>query len=204
MRFLCIFLIRCYQVALSPLKRFVLGDHGACRYEPSCSSYGIDAIRSHGLKGLALTLHRICRCHPWGAFGYDPVPGRVRWKHLAGISFSHADALAHATAVSGAVLEKNGHLIAEGDSCKAAISTAQRGSKGASGSTCYCTTDLSNEDATALRNANVAKIVLNRNPTASLREALKQSDIAIFMEVTYPRSKNGNSPGRYDKEDSEI
>ncbi|MFS8615238.1 MAG: membrane protein insertion efficiency factor YidD [Solitalea sp.] len=66
---LLIGLIRAYQYLLSPL----LG--GSCRYTPTCSQYGMEAIRKHGpLKGLWLTLKRIGRCHPWGGHGHDPVP----------------------------------------------------------------------------------------------------------------------------------
>ena len=45
-----------------------------CRYTPSCSEYGIQAIKKHGpLKGGLLTLKRIASCHPWGGNGHDPV-----------------------------------------------------------------------------------------------------------------------------------
>ncbi|MGA3014904.1 MAG: membrane protein insertion efficiency factor YidD, partial [Bacteroidales bacterium] len=45
------------------------------RFTPSCSVYGIEAIRKHGpFKGSWLTLKRLLRCHPWGGSGYDPVP----------------------------------------------------------------------------------------------------------------------------------
>ena len=48
-----------------------------CRYLPTCSDYTSDAIRKHGVKhGLALGFARICRCHPWGQSGFDPVPER--------------------------------------------------------------------------------------------------------------------------------
>ena len=48
---------------------------GACRFEPSCSHYGLDAVRVHGpLAGGWLTLKRILRCRPGGDWGYDPVP----------------------------------------------------------------------------------------------------------------------------------
>ncbi|MDD5705741.1 MAG: membrane protein insertion efficiency factor YidD [Kiritimatiellae bacterium] len=66
---LMIVCIRIYQATLSPL----LG--GACRFEPSCSHYCIEAIRAHGpLRGLWLGVRRLCRCRPFGPWGYDPVP----------------------------------------------------------------------------------------------------------------------------------
>ena len=64
-----ILLVRFYQLAISPW----LGNN--CRYQPTCSSYMIDALKEHGLlKGLWLGTKRIGRCHPWGGHGYDPVP----------------------------------------------------------------------------------------------------------------------------------
>ncbi len=63
-------LIRAYQLLLSPLL-----PPNSCRFEPSCSHYGLEAIKAHGaLAGSWLTLRRILRCHPWGGSGYDPVP----------------------------------------------------------------------------------------------------------------------------------
>ena len=47
----------------------------SCRYSPTCSRYAIEAINQHGaMRGTTLGLRRICRCHPWGGWGYDPVP----------------------------------------------------------------------------------------------------------------------------------
>jgi putative membrane protein insertion efficiency factor len=46
-----------------------------CRFYPSCSHYTADAIRRFGAgKGVVLGAARICRCHPWGGSGHDPVP----------------------------------------------------------------------------------------------------------------------------------
>ena len=46
-----------------------------CRYLPTCSAYADEAISRHGAwPGLFMTTARICRCHPWGGYGYDPVP----------------------------------------------------------------------------------------------------------------------------------
>ncbi len=62
-------LIRFYQLFISPL----LGTN--CRYVPSCSSYAIEAVEKYGsLKGSALALKRVLRCHPFRPGGYDPVP----------------------------------------------------------------------------------------------------------------------------------
>jgi putative membrane protein insertion efficiency factor len=61
--------IRVYQIALSPLLA------PACRFDPSCSSYAIEAVERHGaLRGSWLAAKRVGRCHPWAGFGYDPVP----------------------------------------------------------------------------------------------------------------------------------
>ena len=63
-----IFLIRFYQLCISPL----LGNN--CRYYPSCSQYAIEAIEKKGIvSGSWMAVKRICRCHPWHDGGYDPV-----------------------------------------------------------------------------------------------------------------------------------
>jgi putative membrane protein insertion efficiency factor len=62
-------LIRVYQKLISPL----IGPQ--CRFTPTCSQYGVEALKKHGLfKGSWLTIRRILRCHPWGGQGHDPVP----------------------------------------------------------------------------------------------------------------------------------
>ena len=64
-----ILLIKIYQKVVSPWTP------SSCRYNPTCSSYSIEAFQKHGLwKGFVLTIKRIGSCHPWGGSGYDPVP----------------------------------------------------------------------------------------------------------------------------------
>ncbi len=61
-------LIRGYQLTLSPL----VGFH--CRFAPSCSEYMKEAVIEYGaIKGVAMGIKRLARCHPWGGHGYDPV-----------------------------------------------------------------------------------------------------------------------------------
>lgn len=75
-------LIRFYQIAISPM----LGPR--CRYIPTCSQYSLEAIHTHGaVKGTGLAIRRICRCHPWGGSGYDPVPSKA----IHFISFQQID-----------------------------------------------------------------------------------------------------------------
>ncbi|MEI7946254.1 MAG: membrane protein insertion efficiency factor YidD [bacterium] len=64
-----IFIVRVYKVLISPL----IGP--CCRFEPTCSVYCIEALRTYGFfKGIWLTACRLCRCRPFGPSGYDPVP----------------------------------------------------------------------------------------------------------------------------------
>lgn len=64
-----VLLIKIYQKIISPIIP------SACRYTPTCSEYGVQALRKHGiLKGGWLTLKRIASCNPWGGHGHDPVP----------------------------------------------------------------------------------------------------------------------------------
>ena len=62
-------LVRAYRLLLSPS----MGS--ACRFEPTCSAYSLQALEKHGAGwGSYLTLTRLVRCHPWCAGGHDPVP----------------------------------------------------------------------------------------------------------------------------------
>ena len=71
-----IWLVKLYRLAISPW----LG--GNCRFDPTCSSYAIEALQRHGaLRGGWLAARRISRCHPWGGSGYDPVPDNDSDEH---------------------------------------------------------------------------------------------------------------------------
>jgi len=66
-------LVRLYQAARA-------GRPSPCRYWPTCSTYALDALGTHGAaRGVALTVRRLFRCHPWAqSSGFDPVPEAVR------------------------------------------------------------------------------------------------------------------------------
>jgi putative membrane protein insertion efficiency factor len=65
-------LFRFYQLAVSPWLA------PACRFQPTCSQYAIDAIQEWGaLKGSWFAMRRVGRCHPLGGTGYDPIRNRV-------------------------------------------------------------------------------------------------------------------------------
>ena len=67
-------LVRAYRLLLSPW----LGS--ACRFEPTCSAYSLQALEQHGAAmGSYLTVRRLARCHPWCEGGLDPVPEHPRW-----------------------------------------------------------------------------------------------------------------------------
>lgn len=62
-------LVKAYRLLLSPW----LGN--ACRFEPTCSAYALDALERHGAAaGATLTVYRLVRCQPWCLGGHDPVP----------------------------------------------------------------------------------------------------------------------------------
>lgn len=69
MKTIFIFLIKIYQKVISPITP------PSCRFYPTCSHYGIEAIQKHGaFKGSYLTVKRISKCHPFHEGGIDPVP----------------------------------------------------------------------------------------------------------------------------------
>ncbi|MFW5852213.1 MAG: membrane protein insertion efficiency factor YidD [Bacteroidota bacterium] len=68
-KYIFILPIKIYQWLISPFFP------SSCRYTPTCSEYGIEAIKKHGVfKGSSLLTKRLLRCHPWGGHGHDPVP----------------------------------------------------------------------------------------------------------------------------------
>lgn len=70
MKYFLVKLIKIYQKIPGPF-------HNSCRFIPTCSNYGIEAIMKYGaLKGSFLTIKRILRCNPFCKVGYDPVPQR--------------------------------------------------------------------------------------------------------------------------------
>ena len=77
MRLLLRFLIRGYQFIVSPVLTLLGGPGSGCRFEPTCSTYFLEALEMHGtMRGSWLGLRRLGRCHPWGGEGHDPVPPR--------------------------------------------------------------------------------------------------------------------------------
>lgn len=65
-------LIKFYRLAISPLTP------SSCRFHPTCSEYGLEAVRRFGFfKGMSLAIRRILRCRPGGPYGYDPVPEKA-------------------------------------------------------------------------------------------------------------------------------
>ncbi len=68
-RLIFIGLVKFYQLSISPLLP------KSCRYNPTCSEYTIQALKTHGvIKGLIISTRRILSCNPWGGHGEDPVP----------------------------------------------------------------------------------------------------------------------------------
>jgi putative membrane protein insertion efficiency factor len=78
-----IFAIRTYRWTISPAQVFLFGPSAGCRFTPTCSQYALDAVRSRGaISGSWLAAKRICRCHPWGDGGHEPVsPKTFRGTH---------------------------------------------------------------------------------------------------------------------------
>jgi len=94
-------LIWLYRMAISPM----LGPR--CRFLPSCSAYAAEAITRHGaLDGSILAVGRVCRCHPWGGSGYDPVPAVPRWRQRHGAAGTGAASSSTTTSAAPARSDK--------------------------------------------------------------------------------------------------
>lgn len=77
MKQILIGLVRIYQMLSAPVYALFGGAVSGCRFTPTCSRYAVEALEIHGAwHGSCLTLKRVCRCHPWGGLGFDPVPPR--------------------------------------------------------------------------------------------------------------------------------
>jgi putative membrane protein insertion efficiency factor len=66
---------RALHAGVRGYQRVRAGRPSPCRFDPSCSSYALEALELHGAaRGTWLTVRRLARCHPWGGHGWDPVP----------------------------------------------------------------------------------------------------------------------------------
>ncbi|MGB0416008.1 MAG: membrane protein insertion efficiency factor YidD [Coraliomargarita sp.] len=80
---LLVWLIRLYQLLVSPIVHLLGGPGSGCRFYPTCSAYAIEAVRGHGaIRGSWLSFRRILRCNPWGGQGDDPVPPAGDWSEV--------------------------------------------------------------------------------------------------------------------------
>jgi putative membrane protein insertion efficiency factor len=88
-----VFAIRAYRWTISPAQLFLFGSSGGCRFTPTCSQYAAEAVQARGaLAGTLLAAERICRCHPWGGCGHDPVPPegfKIKNSKLKNAGFVH-------------------------------------------------------------------------------------------------------------------
>lgn len=68
-------LAKAFAAAIRSYQYLTIGRPSPCRYVPTCSEYGLEAVHRHGaIRGLALTTWRLLRCNPWGGRGLDEVP----------------------------------------------------------------------------------------------------------------------------------
>ncbi|RKS79290.1 hypothetical protein BZB76_0746 [Actinomadura pelletieri DSM 43383] len=106
---LLILLVRAYRRFLSPL----LGQQ--CRFQPSCSAYGLEALQVHGaLRGTWLTARRIARCHPFHPGGHDPVPPKKSSRtHFSGGPEGTTPQARSAAASSNSGRQESGPALAE-------------------------------------------------------------------------------------------
>lgn len=75
LRILLLTLVGAYRLVISPIMP------PTCRFHPSCSAYGLQALQVHGaVKGFCLAAWRVLRCNPWNGGGLDPIPPRGAWR----------------------------------------------------------------------------------------------------------------------------
>lgn len=68
-------LARMFAAGIKGYQHLFAGRPSPCRYVPSCSEYALEAVEVHGgVRGGWYATRRVCRCHPWGGHGFDPVP----------------------------------------------------------------------------------------------------------------------------------
>jgi len=93
-QFILIFLLRAYRILVSPVLTTLFGPQGlGCRFSPTCSQYALEAVQRHGaVRGAALATSRLCRCHPWGGRGEDPVPPKDSQTPQTGMSAPQVNA----------------------------------------------------------------------------------------------------------------
>lgn len=89
--------IKVYRAVISPLSQ------PRCKFYPTCSTYALQAVNTHGaIKGMALSTHRICRCHPWSLGGIDYVPRKGEWKAAPHYEMSEEELQAYWEAIDNA------------------------------------------------------------------------------------------------------
>jgi len=68
---------RVLRAGVRGYRRLATGRLSPCRFDPSCSTYALEALERHGAgRGMWLSVRRLSHCHPWGGVGWDPVPER--------------------------------------------------------------------------------------------------------------------------------
>jgi putative membrane protein insertion efficiency factor len=115
MKYLLIGFVRLWRAVVSP---FYNANGDICKYYPSCSAYGLEALRVHGaIKGTYLMVWRILRCNPWSMGGIDPVPGSALEAEIAAerLTEDAGRAERRGSEMIGRETERRAALLFEGD-----------------------------------------------------------------------------------------